>query len=132
MADESSPSDEAARALSSGHQAHDPEEISCEQGLSTMPVYFDMSKMSARRGPFCPGSVLCHAASRAANPRCMSLNMERSNRSRAVARGTAVYLTPYRIVLNSSSVDFKSCGAPEIIAPGHDVERRKGELFVRH
>eukprot|EP00873_Tetraselmis_striata_P002821 jgi/Tetstr1/423085/TSEL_013856.t1 len=33
MADESAPSDEAASALSSGHQAQDPEEISCEQGL---------------------------------------------------------------------------------------------------
>eukprot|EP00873_Tetraselmis_striata_P041211 jgi/Tetstr1/461475/TSEL_006581.t1 len=35
MADESAPSDEAASALSSGHQAQDPEEISCEQGLLT-------------------------------------------------------------------------------------------------
>eukprot|EP00873_Tetraselmis_striata_P028265 jgi/Tetstr1/448529/TSEL_035794.t2 len=33
MADESAPSDEAERALSSGHQAQDPEEISCEQGF---------------------------------------------------------------------------------------------------
>eukprot|EP00873_Tetraselmis_striata_P012376 jgi/Tetstr1/432640/TSEL_022008.t1 len=33
MGDESAPSDEAASTLSSGHQAQDPEEISCEQGL---------------------------------------------------------------------------------------------------
>eukprot|EP00873_Tetraselmis_striata_P035091 jgi/Tetstr1/455355/TSEL_042190.t1 len=38
MADESAPSDEAASALSSGHQAHDPEEISCEQGLLGVDV----------------------------------------------------------------------------------------------
>eukprot|EP00873_Tetraselmis_striata_P025679 jgi/Tetstr1/445943/TSEL_033572.t1 len=38
MADESAPSDEAASALSSGHQAQDPEEISCEQGLLVSPA----------------------------------------------------------------------------------------------
>eukprot|EP00873_Tetraselmis_striata_P014429 jgi/Tetstr1/434693/TSEL_002520.t1 len=70
MADESAPSDEAASALSSGHQAQDPEEISCEQGLlgALKPIY-----------------------------------------SRGL--GQCVYLTPYRIVLNSSSVDFKLGGS---------------------
>eukprot|EP00873_Tetraselmis_striata_P017022 jgi/Tetstr1/437286/TSEL_026015.t2 len=37
MGDESAPSDEAASTLSSGHQAQDPEEISCEQGLLVSP-----------------------------------------------------------------------------------------------
>eukprot|EP00873_Tetraselmis_striata_P043081 jgi/Tetstr1/463345/TSEL_008268.t1 len=39
MADESAPSDEAASALSSGHQAQDPEEISCEQGFLYVVQY---------------------------------------------------------------------------------------------
>eukprot|EP00873_Tetraselmis_striata_P041915 jgi/Tetstr1/462179/TSEL_007244.t1 len=39
MGDESAPSDEAASTLSSGHQAQDPEEISCEQGLLVSPGF---------------------------------------------------------------------------------------------
>eukprot|EP00873_Tetraselmis_striata_P026522 jgi/Tetstr1/446786/TSEL_034267.t1 len=54
MADESAPSDEAASALSSGHQAQDSEEISCEQGL--------LLGGPARRGAICPVSRCTPAA----------------------------------------------------------------------
>eukprot|EP00873_Tetraselmis_striata_P040708 jgi/Tetstr1/460972/TSEL_006124.t1 len=51
MADESARYDEAASALSSGHQAQDPEEISCEQGL--MPA----DALESAEGGFAMGDL---------------------------------------------------------------------------
>eukprot|EP00873_Tetraselmis_striata_P021166 jgi/Tetstr1/441430/TSEL_029676.t1 len=52
MGDESAPSDEAASTLSSGHQAQDPEEISCEQGLLYIVQYIRQPRRIT-----CGGSV---------------------------------------------------------------------------
>eukprot|EP00873_Tetraselmis_striata_P015736 jgi/Tetstr1/436000/TSEL_024881.t1 len=58
MADESAPSDEAASALSSGHQAQDPEEISCEQGLLVSPAGISTLAWGFLRGTAEPTSVI--------------------------------------------------------------------------
>lgn len=55
----------------------------------------------------CLGSVPCFAASRTTNARCMPPNRMCSSRSTTVDWGTALHLTPYRRVLNCSSVGFK-------------------------